>query len=65
LNKTGFWREIQKKPGFWGVLYKPGIRCNVTINSNANRQKIILANSAKIVEPQSYLAYMSCTYSTA
>jgi len=27
LNQTGFWREIHKKPGFWGVLYKPGIRC--------------------------------------
>ncbi|MEG4028919.1 hypothetical protein QUA06_12480 [Microcoleus sp. POL8_C6] len=43
----------------------PGCFHHVTINSNANRQKIILANSAKIVAPQGYLAYMTCTYSTA
>ena len=38
---------------------------HVTINSNANRQKRILANSAKIVASQGYIAYMTCTYSTA
>jgi 16S rRNA C967 or C1407 C5-methylase (RsmB/RsmF family) len=43
----------------------PGCFHPVTINSNANRQKRILANSAKIVAPQGYLAYMTCTYSTA
>ncbi|CAA9409178.1 FIG00871397: hypothetical protein [uncultured Microcoleus sp.] len=43
----------------------PGCFHHVTINSNANRQKRILANSAKIVAPQGYLAYMTCTYSTA
>jgi len=42
----------------------PGCFHHVTINSNANRQKRILANSAKIVAPQGYLAYMTCTYST-
>lgn len=35
----------------------------VNINKNANRQKRILANSAKTVAPQGYLAYMTCTYS--
>jgi 16S rRNA C967 or C1407 C5-methylase (RsmB/RsmF family) len=43
----------------------PGCFHPVTINNNANRQKRILANSAKIVAPQGYLAYMTCTYSTA
>lgn len=43
----------------------PGCFHPVTINSNANRQKRILANSAKIVAPQGYLAYMTCTYSPA
>lgn len=33
------------------------------INKCANRQKRIIANSAKIVAPQGYLAYMTCTYS--
>ena len=33
------------------------------INKNANRQKRIIANSAQIVAPQGYLAYMTCTYS--
>lgn len=33
------------------------------INQCANRQKRIIANSAKIVAPQGYLAYMTCTYS--
>ncbi|MDZ8185672.1 MAG: RsmB/NOP family class I SAM-dependent RNA methyltransferase [Nostoc sp. ChiSLP02] len=33
------------------------------INKSANRQKRIIANSAKIVSPQGYLAYMTCTYS--
>ena len=36
----------------------------VNINRNANRQKRILANSAKTVSPQGYLAYMTCTYSS-
>ncbi|MBD2091465.1 RsmB/NOP family class I SAM-dependent RNA methyltransferase [Microcoleus sp. FACHB-1515] len=35
----------------------------VNINKNANRQKRILANSAQIVAPQCYLAYMTCAYS--
>lgn len=43
----------------------PGCFHPVTINGNASRQKRILANSAKIVAPQGYLAYMTCTYSTA
>ncbi|NJK74152.1 MAG: RsmB/NOP family class I SAM-dependent RNA methyltransferase [Microcoleus sp. SU_5_6] len=42
----------------------PGCFHPVTINNNASRQKRILANSAKIVAPQGYLAYMTCTYST-
>ncbi|MBD2215377.1 RsmB/NOP family class I SAM-dependent RNA methyltransferase [Nostoc linckia FACHB-104] len=33
------------------------------INKCANRQKRIIANSAKLVAPQGYLAYMTCTYS--
>lgn len=41
----------------------PGCFHPVTINSNANRQKRILANSAQLVAPQGYLAYMTCTYS--
>ncbi|OCQ97890.1 Fmu (Sun) domain-containing protein [Oscillatoriales cyanobacterium USR001] len=43
----------------------PGCFHPVSINSNANRQKRILANSAKIVAPQGYIAYMTCTYSIA
>ncbi len=35
----------------------------VTINRNANRQKRILANSAQLVAPYGYLAYMTCAYS--
>lgn len=35
----------------------------VSINKNANRQKRIMANSAQLVAPQGYLAYMTCTYS--
>ncbi|MBD2022523.1 RsmB/NOP family class I SAM-dependent RNA methyltransferase [Leptolyngbya sp. FACHB-36] len=41
----------------------PGCFHPVTINSNANRQKRILANSAQVVAPQGYLAYTTCTYS--
>ncbi|WP_346293877.1 RsmB/NOP family class I SAM-dependent RNA methyltransferase [Sphaerothrix gracilis] len=37
----------------------------VTINKNANRQKRILAEAAKTVAPQGYLAYMTCTYAAA
>lgn len=41
----------------------PGCFHPATINSNANRQKRILANSAQVVAPQGYLLYMTCTYS--
>jgi 16S rRNA C967 or C1407 C5-methylase (RsmB/RsmF family) len=41
----------------------PGCFHPVTINSNANRQKRILANSTQVVAPQGYLLYMTCTYS--
>lgn len=33
------------------------------INKSANRQKRIIANSAQLVAPKGYLAYMTCTYS--
>jgi 16S rRNA C967 or C1407 C5-methylase (RsmB/RsmF family) len=36
---------------------------STNINKSANRQKRIIANSAQIVAPQGYLAYMTCTYS--
>jgi 16S rRNA C967 or C1407 C5-methylase (RsmB/RsmF family) len=41
----------------------PGCFHPTNINKNANRQKRIIANSAQIVSPQGYLAYMTCTYS--
>lgn len=41
----------------------PGCFHPVSINANANRQKRIVANSARIVGPQGYLLYMTCTYS--
>ncbi|HIK54596.1 MAG TPA: RsmB/NOP family class I SAM-dependent RNA methyltransferase [Synechococcales cyanobacterium M55_K2018_004] len=41
----------------------PGCFHPVTINKNANRQKRIVANSAQLVAPQGYLAYMTCAYS--
>lgn len=41
----------------------PGCFHPVTINNNANRQKRILANSAQLVAPQGWLAYMTCAYS--
>ncbi|MBD2055059.1 RsmB/NOP family class I SAM-dependent RNA methyltransferase [Oculatella sp. FACHB-28] len=41
----------------------PGCFHPVNINKNANRQKRILANSAQLVAPQGYLAYMTCAYS--
>ncbi len=41
----------------------PGCFHPTNINKNANRQKRIIANSAQIVAPQGYLAYMTCTYS--
>lgn len=41
----------------------PGCFHPTAINKSANRQKRIIANSAKIVSPQGYLAYMTCTYS--
>ena len=42
----------------------PGCFHSTAINKSANRQKRIIANSAKIVAPQGYLAYMTCTYSS-
>ncbi|MER3495033.1 MAG: Fmu (Sun) domain-containing protein [Mastigocladus sp. ERB_26_2] len=41
----------------------PGCFHPSAINKSANRQKRIIANSAQIVAPQGYLAYMTCTYS--
>lgn len=41
----------------------PGCFHPVNINKNANRQKRILANSAQLVAPKGYLAYMTCAYS--
>ncbi|MGH1394728.1 MAG: RsmB/NOP family class I SAM-dependent RNA methyltransferase [Trichormus sp.] len=40
----------------------PGCFHPTAINKSANRQKRIIANSAQIVAPQGYLAYMTCTY---
>ncbi|MDM9380028.1 RsmB/NOP family class I SAM-dependent RNA methyltransferase [Chlorogloeopsis sp. ULAP01] len=42
----------------------PGCFHPSAINKSANRQKRIIANSAQIVSPQGYLAYMTCTYSS-
>jgi 16S rRNA C967 or C1407 C5-methylase (RsmB/RsmF family) len=44
-------------------LKAPGCFHPVTIKKNANRQRRIIANSAKTVANQGYLAYMTCTYS--
>ncbi|BAY98308.1 hypothetical protein NIES37_22570 [Tolypothrix tenuis PCC 7101] len=41
----------------------PGCFHPTNINKCANRQKRIIANSAQVVAPQGYLAYMTCTYS--
>ena len=41
----------------------PGCFHPTAINKSANRQKRIIANSAQIVAPEGYLAYMTCTYS--
>jgi len=41
----------------------PGCFHPTAINKSANRQKRIIANSAKLVSSQGYLAYMTCTYS--
>jgi len=41
----------------------PGCFHPTLINKNAGRQKRIMANSAQVVAPQGYLAYMTCTYS--
>jgi 16S rRNA C967 or C1407 C5-methylase (RsmB/RsmF family) len=41
----------------------PGCFHPTLINKNASRQKRIIANSAQLVAPQGYLAYMTCTYS--
>ena len=48
------WAKGKKSPGG----FHPS-----TINLCANRQKRIMANAAKIVAPNGYLAYMTCTYS--
>ncbi len=42
----------------------PGCFHPTAINKSANRQKRIIANSAGMVAPQGYLAYMTCTYSS-
>lgn len=41
----------------------PGCFHPTAINKSAQRQKRIIANSAQVVAPQGYLAYMTCTYS--
>ena len=41
----------------------PGCFHPTAVNKSANRQKRIIANSAQLVAPQGYLAYMTCTYS--
>ncbi|WP_088242109.1 RsmB/NOP family class I SAM-dependent RNA methyltransferase [Calothrix rhizosoleniae] len=41
----------------------PGCFHPSSINKSANRQKRIIANSAQIVAPQGYIAYMTCAYS--
>lgn len=41
----------------------PGCFHPVAINANAKRQKRILANSAQLVAPNGYLAYVTCAYS--
>lgn len=41
----------------------PGCFHPATINMNANRQRRILANAARLVAPGGYLAYITCTYS--
>lgn len=40
----------------------PGCFHKVTLNRNANRQKRILANAAKLVQSGGYLLYSTCTY---
>lgn len=42
----------------------PGCFHPTAINKSAQRQKRIIANSAQMVAPKGYLAYMTCTYST-
>jgi len=41
----------------------PGCFHPAQINKNANRQKRILGNTAALIKPGGYLAYMTCTYS--
>ena len=41
----------------------PGCFHPATINMNANRQRRILANAARMVAPGGLLAYLTCTYS--
>ncbi|MDJ1184619.1 RsmB/NOP family class I SAM-dependent RNA methyltransferase [Roseofilum casamattae] len=41
----------------------PGCFHPVTLNRNANRQKRIIGNAARLVAPGGYLLYMTCTYS--
>lgn len=40
----------------------PGCFHPATVNMNANRQRRILAHAARLVAPEGYLAYMTCTY---
>ncbi len=42
----------------------PGGFHPATINQNANRQRRILAQAARLVAPGGYLAYLTCTYAT-
>jgi 16S rRNA C967 or C1407 C5-methylase (RsmB/RsmF family) len=44
-------------------LPAPGAFHPQTINMNSNRQKRILANSARVVAPGGHLSYTTCTYS--
>jgi 16S rRNA C967 or C1407 C5-methylase (RsmB/RsmF family) len=41
----------------------PGCFHPIAIKQNASRQKRILANAARLVAPQGYLAYMTCAFS--
>jgi 16S rRNA C967 or C1407 C5-methylase (RsmB/RsmF family) len=40
----------------------PGCFHPATINLNANRQRRILGNAARLIAPGGYLAYLTCTY---
>jgi 16S rRNA C967 or C1407 C5-methylase (RsmB/RsmF family) len=47
------------------AIENPGAFNPRTIEHNAMRQRRILANAAKTVRPEGYLAYMTCTFSPA